>query len=74
MGVFSYLMNSINSLFDQEIKLSHIIDRRNEKLEKWLNLLEKTRGKNFGKPIYDAIKVYAKQSFYFDYYRMKSDD
>jgi len=71
MGVFSYLMNSINSLFDQEIKLSHIYDRRNEKMENWLRLLEKTRGKNFGKPIYDAIKIYAKKSFYFDYFRMK---
>lgn len=59
MGVFSYLMNSINSLFDQEIKLTHIIDNRNDKLEKWLSQLEKTRGKNFGKPIYDSIKVYA---------------
>ena len=37
MGVFSYLMNSINSLFDQEIKLTHIIDDRNDKLEKWLS-------------------------------------
>ena len=74
IGVFSYLMNSINSLFDQEIKLSHIIDSRNEKLENWLRLLEKTRGKNFGKPIYDAIKIYANQSYYFDYYRMKSDE
>jgi hypothetical protein len=74
MGVFSYLMNSINSLFDQEIKLSHIYDRRNEKMENWLRLLEKTRGKNFGKPIYDAIKNYSKLTFYFDYFRMKSDE
>jgi len=63
MGVFSYLMNSINSLFDQEIKLSHIYDRRNENMENWLRLLEKTRGKNFGKPIYDAIKNYSKLTF-----------
>jgi len=63
MGVFSYLMNSINSLFDQEIKLSHIYDRRNENMENWLRLLERTRGKNFGKPIYDAIKNYSKLTF-----------
>jgi hypothetical protein len=63
MGVFSYLMNSINSLFDQEIKLSHIYDRRNENMENWLRLLEKTRGKNFGKPIYHAIKNYSKLTF-----------
>jgi len=59
IGVFSYLMNSINSLFDQEIKLTHIVDKRGERLEKWLCQLEKSRGKNFGKPIYDAVKVYA---------------
>ena len=33
IGVFSYLMNSINSLFDQEIQLSHIVDKRNEEVE-----------------------------------------
>ena len=58
MGVFSYLMNSINSLFDQEVKLAQIIDKRNEDLENWLRTLEKTRGKNFSKPVYDAIKAY----------------
>ena len=74
IGVFSYLMNSINSLFDQEIKLSDFIDSRNEKLENWLRMLEKTRGKNFGKPIYDAIKIYASQTYYFDFYLMKTDE
>ena len=43
-------------------------------MENWLRLLEKTRGKNFGKPIYDAIKIYASQTYYFDYYLMKTDE
>ena len=36
IGVFSYLMNSIKALFEQDIKLSHLIDKRNERLESWL--------------------------------------
>jgi hypothetical protein len=59
MGVFSHLMNSISRMFDQEIKLTDFIDDRNEKIENWLRMLEKIRGKNFGKPLYDAIKSYA---------------
>jgi len=47
---------------------------RNDRIEKWLNKIEKCRGKNFGKPLYDAIKIYANQSYYFDYYRFKTDE
>jgi hypothetical protein len=36
IGVFSFLMNSINSLFDHEVNLKHLIDKRNEDVEAWL--------------------------------------
>jgi len=67
-------MNSINSLFDQEIQLSHIVDKRNEEVEQWLRQLEKSRSKNFTKQLYDSIKVYCEQSFYYDYNRIQKDE
>jgi hypothetical protein len=36
IGVFSYLMNSINSLFGSENSLTDILDNRIDKIEKWL--------------------------------------
>lgn len=49
IGVFSYLMNSINSLFGSEKSLTDILDNRIDKIEKWLQKLEKARSKNFTK-------------------------
>jgi reverse gyrase len=43
IGVFSYLMGSINSLVSSETTLQDIIDDRVEKVENWLRQLEKTR-------------------------------
>ena len=43
IGVFSYLMGSINNLVSSETTLQDIIDDRVEKVENWLRQLEKTR-------------------------------
>ena len=39
IGIFSFLMNSINKLFDTEIELLEIIDKRMENIETWLSEL-----------------------------------
>lgn len=49
IGFFSFLMNSINSLFGSEKSLSDIIDKRIENVEAWLRMVEKSRSKNFTK-------------------------
>jgi hypothetical protein len=49
IGFFSFLMNSINSLFGAEKNLSDIIDKRIENVEAWLRMVEKSRSKNFTK-------------------------
>lgn len=67
IGFFSFLMNSINSLFGSEKKLSDIIDKRIENVEAWLRMVEKSRSKNFTKQMYDSIKVYTEQSYKFDF-------
>lgn len=67
IGFFSFLMNSINSLFGSEKSLSDIIDKRIENVEAWLRMVEKSRSKNFTKQMYDSIKVYTEQSYKFDY-------
>lgn len=36
IGVFSYLMGSIHSLFGSEKSLTDILDSRTDKIEKWL--------------------------------------
>ena len=58
IGVFSFLMNSINSLFGSETQLLDIIDRRIEDVETWLRNLEKRRNKNLTKQMFDSVKVY----------------
>ena len=49
IGVFSYLMGSINNLVGSECALQDIIDERMEDVETWLRKLEKSRSKNFSK-------------------------
>ena len=49
IGVFSYLMGSINSIVGQETSLQDVIDERVEEIEGWLRKLEKSRSKNFSK-------------------------
>ena len=74
IGVFSFLMNSINSLFGSETQLLDIIDRRIEDVETWLRNLEKRRNKNLTKQMFDSVKVYTEQAYYFDYYRIYDKD
>mgnify|MGYP006087908961 CR=1 FL=1 len=49
IGVFSFLMGSINDLVGSERTLQDIIDDRMEEIEGWLRKLEKSRPKNFSK-------------------------
>lgn len=49
IGVFSYLMGSINNLVSSECTLQDLIDERSEHIEGWLRKLEKSRSKNFSK-------------------------
>lgn len=70
IGVFSYLMGSINSLVSSETTLQDIIDDRVEKVENWLRQLEKTRTKNFSKRLFDSIKEYTELSYYHDYHQI----
>lgn len=67
IGVFSYLMGSINTLVASESTLQEAIDERMEEIETWLRKLEKSRQKNFSKVLYDAIKDYTERSYYYDY-------
>mmetsp|Transcript_42101 Transcript_42101/g.64561 ORF Transcript_42101/g.64561 Transcript_42101/m.64561 type:complete len:410 (+) Transcript_42101:323-1552(+) len=68
IGVFSYLMGSINDLVSSETTLQDIIDERTEDVESWLRKLEKSRTKNFSKQLYDSVKEYTAKSYHFDYY------
>ena len=54
IGVFSYLMGSINSLMGSDYTLQDIIDERMENVEMWLRKLEKSRSKNFSTPTSSA--------------------
>ena len=67
IGVFSYLMGSINDLVGSEQTLQDIIDERMEHIEHWLKNLEKARPKNFSKNLYDSIKEYTEKSYYYDF-------
>jgi len=68
IGIFSYLMGSINNLVGSESTLQDIIDERIEKIETWLRKLEKARNKNFSKQLYDSIKEYTEISYYIDFW------
>jgi len=74
IGVFSYLMGSINNLVGSESTLQDIIDERTEDVESWLRKLEKSRSKNFSKQLYDSIKEYTEKAYYFDYYQIQNND
>lgn len=67
IGIFSYLMGSINNLVGSEQTLQDIIDERIEDIELWLRKLEKARPKNFSKNLYDSIKEYTEKSYYYDF-------
>jgi hypothetical protein len=67
IGIFSYLMGSINDLVGSEETLQEIIDERIEDIEQWLRKLEKARPKNFSKNLYVSIKEYTIQSYKYDF-------
>ena len=70
IGIFSYLMGSINNLVSSDSTLNDIVEERNEEVELWLRQLEKSRSKNFSKTLYDSIKQYTYDSYYIDYYQL----
>ena len=74
IGVFSYLMGSINNLVAAESTLQEVIDERIEGIETWLRKLEKSRQKNFNKALYDAIKDYTEKSYYYDYSQLQNSE
>jgi hypothetical protein len=74
IGVFSFLMGSINSLVGSEITLQDIKDKRTEKVELWLRQLEKIRDKNLNKVYYDSIKAFTSKSYIHDYEFIKDGD
>mmetsp|Transcript_5086 Transcript_5086/g.7722 ORF Transcript_5086/g.7722 Transcript_5086/m.7722 type:complete len:216 (+) Transcript_5086:1260-1907(+) len=74
IGVFSYLMGSINNLVGSESTLQDIVDERMEDVETWLRKLEKSRSKNFSKQLYDSIKEYTEKAYYFDYYQIRNNE
>ena len=74
IGVFSFLMGSINSLFVSQLNLQDIIDDRIEDLDIWLRRLDKSRSKILPKRLYDSIKDFVEKSFYFDYNLIRSQE
>lgn len=71
IGVFSYLMGSINELVGTESTLQDIIDDRVDDTEQWLRQIEKSRSKNFSKILCDCIKEYTNQCYHYDYYQIQ---
>lgn len=74
IGVFSYLMGSINSLMGSDYTLQDIIDERMENVEMWLRKLEKSRSKNFSKQLYDCIKDYTEKSYKYDFWEITREE
>jgi|TARA_B110001450_G_C17425789_1_gene401785 hypothetical protein len=67
IGVFSWLMGSLNSMVSSENELQDIIDNRMEDVESWLKNMEKARTKNLGIVIYNSIKRFTELSFMNDF-------
>jgi len=74
IGIFSYLMGSINNLVGSESTLQDIIDERSENIEKWLKRIEKARSKNMSKQLYDCILEYTKISYYVDFNQIQNNE
>ena len=74
IGVFSYLMGSINELVGTESTLQDIIDDRVDQTDQWLRQIEKSRSKNFSKILCDCIKEYTNQCYHYDYYQIQKGE
>jgi len=74
IGVFSWLMGSINGLAKSDSKLQDIIDKRMEDVESWLRKLDKSRTKNFNQILYNNIKAYSEKSYMHDYSNIKENE
>ena len=72
IGLFSFLMGSINNLVTSDQKLQDILDERIEDLDIWLRRLDKSRTKLLPKYLYDSIKDFVEKSFHFDYNLIRS--
>lgn len=67
IGVFSWLMGSINSMVSSDNQLQDIIDARMEEVEEWIRKMEKARSKNFGIIIFKNIKRFTLLAFMNDF-------
>jgi hypothetical protein len=74
IGLFSFLMGSINTLVVSEKKLQDIIDDRNEDLDIWLRKLDKSRKSVLQKELYENIKDFIEKSFYFDFNQIRAEE
>ena len=74
IGVFSWLMGSINTMVTSENELQDIIDNRMEEVESWLKNMEKARTKNLGIVIYNSIKRFTELSFMNDFANIQESD
>jgi translation initiation factor IF-2 len=74
IGVFSWLMGSINTMVSSEIELQDIIDNRMEEVESWLKNMEKARTKSLGIVIYNSIKRFTELSFMNDFANIQESD
>ena len=74
IGVFSWLMGSINSMVSSENQLQDILDQRMEEVEQWLRNIDKARSKNFGIVIYNSIKSYTELSFNSDFSSLQNSE
>lgn len=75
IGVFSWLMGSINGMVASDCDLQIIIDERNEKVEDWLNKLQKCREKKIlDRTLFRAILMYTEKSYQYDFADLKNSE
>jgi hypothetical protein len=64
IGVFSWLMGSINGMMGSDCDLQIIIDERADKVEGWLHKLQKAKeDKVMNKILFRAILMYTEKSY-----------
>jgi hypothetical protein len=75
IGVFSWLMGSINGMVASDCDLQIIIDERNEKVEEWLHKLQKCREKKIlDRVLFRAILMYTEKSYQYDFSNIKDSE
>jgi len=68
IAFFSFIMGSINNIFLVDNGSSDIIETKLEQVDVWLVKLDNSRmSKSLPKILYDKIKLYIKESLYYDH-------